>query len=147
MGVHHSFFDESGKFQDHQVVAFCGFGASDSQLVEFDKQWKNQLRRCGMDALHWVKARRSGKALGDNIGPQKAVERINDLKPFADCVNDYLGVGVACAFEVTGYTSFAKEAKSLLGGSDNPFYIQFLRTVMLLAEFARPQENIAMMCD
>lgn len=147
MGILHSFFDESGKFQDHQIAAFCGFGASDSQLVEFGKQWNNQLRRCGMDALHWVKARRSGKALGDNIGPQNIVERINDLKPFADCVNDYLGVGIACVFEVTGYTSFAKESKDLLGGSDNPFYVQFLRTVMLLAEFARPEESITMMCD
>ncbi len=147
MGILHSFFDESGKFQDHQVVAFCGFGASDAQLKEFDKQWENQLLRCGMDALHWVKARRCGKALGDRIGPQSLQERINDLKPFADCVNDYLGLGAACVFEVTGYASFAQDSKNLLGGSDNPFYVQFLRTVMLLAEFARPGENITMMCD
>ena len=147
MAILHSFFDESGKFQDHQVVAFCGFGASESQLKDFDKQWANQLRRCGMDALHWVRARRYGKPLGDNIGAQSLENRVNDLKPFVDCVNDYLGLGAACVFEVTGYTSFAKESKDLLGGSDNPFYIQFLRTVMLLAEFARPEENIAMMCD
>jgi hypothetical protein len=147
MGILHSFFGESGKFQDHQVVAFCGFGASDTQLKEFDKQWENQLRRCGMDALHWVTARRCGKALGDNIGSQSLRERINDLKPFANCVNDYLGLDAACVFEVTGYTSFAQDSKNLLGGSDNPFYIQFLRTVMLLAEFARPEENITMVCD
>src|SRR5271166_1007474 len=147
MAFLHSFFDESGKFKDHKVVAFCGFGASDSQLREFDAQWENQLRRCGMDALHWVDARRCGKRLGRNIGAQTLKERINDLKPFADCVNDYLGLGVANVFEVTGYTSFAQEAKNLLGGSENPFYVQFLRTVMLLAEFARPEENITMMCD
>src|SRR5258708_30561338 len=122
MGILHSFFDESGKFQDHHVVAFCGFGASESQLRDFDKHWKNQLRRCGMDCLHWVKARRNGKALGSNIGPQTLKERINDLKPFADCVNDYLGIGMSLAFEVTGYTSFAQDSKDLLGGVDNPFY-------------------------
>src|SRR5580692_2171066 len=147
MGTLHSFFDESGKFQDHQVVAFCGFGASELQLRDFDKQWKNQLHRCGMYALHWVKARRCGKELGSNVGPQTLQDRINDLKPFADCVNDNLGVGIACVFEVTGYTSFAKESKDLLGGSTNPFYVQFLRTVTLLAEFARPEESITMMCD
>lgn len=147
MAILYSFFDESGKFHNHQLVAFCGFGASESQLKEFGKQWDSQLRRCGMDALHWVKARRCGKALGSNIGPQSLKNRINDLKPFADCVNDYLGLGVACVFEVTGYTAFAKESKKLLGGSDNPFYVQFLRTVMLLAEFAKPEEGIAMMCD
>lgn len=146
MAVLQSFFDESGKFQDHQVVTFCGFGASDSQLRDFNKHWENQLRRCGMDALHWVKARRCGKALGDNIGPQSPKERINDLKPFADCVNDYLGVGVATVFEVSGYTSFAQDSKKLLGGADNPFYVQFLRTIMLLAEFAR-SEKITIMCD
>jgi hypothetical protein len=146
MAIFQSFFDESGKFQDQQIVAFCGFGASEPQLKEFNKQWENQLRRCGVDALHWVKARRGGKALGDNVGPQQLKERINDLKPFADCVNDYLGLGIACAFEVTGYTSFAKDSKELLGGSDNPFYIQFLRIVMLLSEFAR-EEGLTMMCD
>jgi hypothetical protein len=147
MGILHSFFDESGKFQDHEVVASCGFGASESQLRDFDKQWDNQLRRIGMDALHWVKARRNGKTLGSNIGPQTLKERINELKPFADCINDYLGIGISCVFEVTGYTSFAQESKQLLGGVDNPFYIQFLRTVLLLAEYAKPDENVAMTCD
>jgi len=146
MAFLHSFFDESGKFKDHKVVAFCGFGASDSQLREFDAQWENQLRRCGMDALHWVDARRCGKRLGRNIGAQTLKERINDLKPFADCVNDYLGLGVATVFEVEGYTSFAQGSKALLGGVDNPFYIQFLRTVLFLTAFA-PKENITMMCD
>lgn len=147
VGILHSFFDESGKFHDHEMVAFCGFGASESQLVDFGKQWNNQLRRCGMDALHWVKARRNGKELGRNIGAQSLSDRISDLKPFADCVNDYLGLGIACVFEVTGYTSFAKESKELLGGSDNPFYVQFLRNVMLLVEFAKPDEVITMTCD
>jgi len=147
MAILHSFFDESGKFQDHRVVAFCGFGASPSQLMEFDKQWENQLRRTGMEALHWVKARRYGKALSRKIGPQTLEERIADLKPFADCINDYLGVGVALSFEVHGYTSFAPQSKQLLGGSDNPFYMQFLRTVMLLVDYAKPEEHISMMCD
>ncbi len=66
----HSFFDESGKFQDHEVVAFCGFCASSAQLAEFNQQWNKQLQRTGMTALHWVKARRNGKALSPKIGPQ-----------------------------------------------------------------------------
>jgi hypothetical protein len=147
MAILHSFFDESGKFQDHRVVAFCGFGASPSQLLEFDKQWDNQLRRTGMEALHWVKARRYGKALSRKIGPQTLKERIADLKPFADCINDYLGLGVATSFEVHGYTSFAQDSKNLLGGSDNPFYVQFLRTMMLLADYAKPEESISLTCD
>ena len=147
MGILHSFFDESGKFQDHQVVAFCGFGASDTQLKEFDKQWENQLRRCGMDALHWVDARRCGKRLGKNIGSQSLRDRINDLKPFADCVNDHLGLGVACVFEADGYAAFSQDSKTLLGGNDNPLFVQFLRTVLLLIDFAMPKEGISMMCD
>jgi hypothetical protein len=72
MGILHSFFDESGKFKDHQVVAFCGFGASQSQLLKFDEQWNNQLRRTGMTAMHWVKARRYGQRLSPQIGPCSA---------------------------------------------------------------------------
>src|SRR5712692_10893728 len=70
MAILHTFFDESGKFNDHKVVAFCGFGASPSQIADFDKDWNYQLRRTGMVALHWVKARRNGKALSSKIGPQ-----------------------------------------------------------------------------
>jgi hypothetical protein len=116
MSTLHAFFDESGKFQDHDVVAFCGFCASSSQLTDFDKQWNNQLRRTGMNALHWVKARRNGKPLSSKIGRQTLKERINELKPFADCINDYLVMGVAFAFEVKGYTSFVQNAKNLVGG-------------------------------
>ncbi|MGB9233012.1 MAG: DUF3800 domain-containing protein [Terriglobales bacterium] len=147
MGILHSFFDESGKFQDHQIVAFCGFGAFPSQLRDFDAQWENQLRRTGLEALHWVKARRYRKRLSRRIGPQSLKERMDELKPFADCINDYLGIGVATAFEAKGYTSFAPESKKLLGGTDNPFYVQFLRTILLLLEFAKAEESITITCD
>lgn len=56
-------------------------------------------------------------------------------------------VGIAFACEVKGYTSFAQNAKNLLGGSDNPFYIQFLRVVQLLLDLVKPKENISMTCD
>jgi hypothetical protein len=147
MAILHTFFDESGKFQDHKVVGWCGFGASSSQLIDFNKQWNSQLRRTGMSCLHWVKARRYGQPLSRKIGPQTLKERINELRPFADCINDYLGVGIACAFEVKGYTSFPQRSKDLLGGSDNPFYVQFLRTILLLVDYAKPEENISMTCD
>jgi hypothetical protein len=147
MGILHSFFDESGKFQDHQIVAFCGFGASPSQLKDFDAQWENQLRRTGLEVLHWVKARRYGKRLSPKIGEQSLKERMSELKPFADCINDHLGIGVATAFEVKGYTSFAPKSKKLLGGSDNPFYVQFLRTITLLLDFAKAEESVTITCD
>lgn len=147
MAVIHSFFDESGKFHDQKWVAFRGFVASQSQLQEFDKQWNYQLRRTGMDALHWVDARRNGKALSSKIGPQSLEERLKELQPFADCVNDYLGLGVACVFEVTGWTSFAQDSKKLLGGSDNPFYVQFTRNMQLLVEYAKPDEYLSITCD
>src|SRR5438067_12422000 len=121
MVVIHSFFDESGKFHDQKWVSFCGFAASDSQLKDFDKHWEDQLRRTGLDGLHWVKARRHNQPLSHKIGAQTFKQRIDELKPFADCVNDYLGLGLACTFEVTGWTSFAPDSKKLLGGSDNPF--------------------------
>jgi hypothetical protein len=147
MAVLHSFFDESGKFKDQEWVAFCGFGASPDQLRQFDEQWDRQLRRTGMDALHWVDARRYGKRLSKKIGPQTFTDRVNELKPFADCVNDYLGLGAACVFEVVGYTAFQLESKALLGNTENPFYIQFLRTMLLLAGYAKSGERITMTCD
>lgn len=147
MAVLHSFFDESGKFHDHKVVAFCGFGASTSQLKEFDERWENQLRRTGMDALHMVKAHRYSEALGRKIGPQTLRERIKELKPFADCINEYLGLGVACVFEVSGYTAFPLRSKEIMGGSENPFYTQFLRTMVLLLSYAKSEEHITVMCD
>jgi hypothetical protein len=147
MAFFQSFFDESGKFKDHNVIAFCGFGSSPSGLVEFDKQWNRQLRRTGMRALHMVNAQRINKSLSPTISPQTLKDRINELKPFADCINDYLELGIACVFEVEGYTAFPFQSKQLMGGSSNPFYVQFLRTMLMLVEYVKPGDLIGIMCD
>ncbi|MFZ0283620.1 MAG: hypothetical protein WAL32_00175 [Terriglobales bacterium] len=75
MGILHSFFDESGKFQDHRIVAFCGLGASPSQLKDFDAQWfyktpydyyeffKYLTRPRGSSSLKWKVAIKNKRAL------------------------------------------------------------------------------------
>lgn len=147
MGIFHTFFDESGKFKDHKLISFCGFGSKARTLKDFDDDWEYQLRRTGMDALHMVDACRINKPLGRLIGPQSLADRIDDLKPFADCIRNHLELGVATVFEVEGYKSFTEMAKKALGGSDNPFYTQFLSTMQIVAGYVTTGEPITLMCD
>jgi len=147
MGIFHTFFDESGKFKDHKIISFCGFGSKAGTLKDFDGDWEYQLRRTGMDALHMVDACRINKPLGRLIGAQSLPDRINDLKPFADCIRNHLELGVATVFEVEGYTSFTEMAKKALGGSDNPFYTQFLSTMQTVTDYVTTGEPITLMCD
>ncbi len=147
MGIFQTFFDESGKFKDHKIISFCGFGAKAGNLKDFDSAWEYQLRRTGMNALHMVDACRINKRLGRLIGAQSLSDRINDLKPFADCIRNHLELGVATVFEVEGYASFTDMAKKALGGSDNPFYTQFLRTMQIVSEYVTTGEPIALTCD
>jgi hypothetical protein len=147
MGIFQTFFDESGKFGDHKVISLCGFGSKPSALKKFDEDWESQLRRTGMTALHMVDACRINKRLSPSIGAQTLKDRINELKPFADCVNNHLELGVANVFEVEGYTSFSVRSKKVLGGTEDPFYIQFLRTMQLVVDYVTTGERISITCD
>jgi len=148
MGLFHSFFDESGKFKDHRVVSFCGVVAPDGGLARFNDAWSTLLRRYEMPFLHMQRALKQNVALSHVIRKQSITERNEALKPFADCVAQNLELGVAMAIDVKGFSKWSPDAKKRVGGSDDPFYVAFMRAQLSLQEYAsRDDDRMSLTCD
>lgn len=122
MAILHAYFDESGKQNDHPAVTFTGVCVSDSRLSAFDDAWNTLLRQYGIKALHMAKASRLKEMNGPKMPRHQPIhERIEALKPFSDCINTHLEVGVSQAIDVKGFGQLTVQAKKGLGTPDDPY--------------------------
>src|SRR4051794_7451991 len=104
VAVFSAFFDESGKKNDHPVVTFAGVSAREEKLAGFDVAWDKLLASHQISALHM----KSASDLKQNVGPlmlagQTFAQRIAALRPFADCINEHLELGLIQAWDVKGF--------------------------------------------
>jgi hypothetical protein len=146
MGMLHGYFDESGKVEN-PVVAFCGFVIAASRLQPFDDEWNGILRSYEMDVLTMKQAFRASAPLSKKIHKQTFAERIETLKPFADCIRNHFEYGVATAVDVDAYKSMSAGAKRQLGGTENPHYLAFLQGMMGYMHHMRSEDRISFICD
>jgi hypothetical protein len=146
MGILHGYFDESGK-ADKPVVAFCGFIAASSKIQPFEDEWNSILRGYEMDALHMSKAFRSGVPLSRKIRKQSFDERVEVLKPFADCIRNHFEMGVAVAVDVAAFKNMSKAAKNQLGAIENPHYLAYMQGVLGVLHHVREDDRVSFVCD
>jgi hypothetical protein len=146
MVILNSFWDESGKFNDHKVISFCGVGLSIPALGQFEDKWKELLRRNEIDFLKMSEALCASKPLSAVIPAQTSADRIEALKPFAACLFESFEIGVALAVNVEAYTRTPQHIKKSIGGKD-PFYFSFLNGVMLIARYVQDDDKISFVCD
>lgn len=146
MAIVHGYFDESGKHRDHPVVAFAGLCASESRIQEFNDEWQSLLRLCGLSSLHMVKAMKRDK-FSPNIPARTPKERIDALKPFADCINKYLELGLMQVLDVKGFETLTKNARAELGNHEDPYFVAFLRGAAALVDFTHADDKVSMICD
>jgi len=64
------------------------------------------------------------------------------LLPLADCINDYLDVGLIQAWDVKGLNALSKNARYKLGSPDNPYYLAFARGLVALCDHIQPDDYI-----
>jgi Protein of unknown function (DUF3800) len=148
MGIFQVFFDESGKQSDHPVVTFAGVCAGESRLAAFDAEWNILLDKYGIGDLHMKKASDLNADLGPLMPPgQSFEERIEALKPFADCINEHLELGLIQAWDVKGFRAMDKKVKEGLGNTDDPYYLAFARAVAELVDYVGPDDPISLTCD
>ncbi len=148
MAFFRSYFDESGKFKDQRVISFCGVVASRENLDRFNEAWDALLRKNQLSQLHTTNALCARRSLSPVIRSESAKERCESLKPFVDCIVENLELGIAIAIDVEGYSKWSPGAKKRVGGSDDPAYLAFLRTSLVLKEYAcREDDHISIMCD
>jgi hypothetical protein len=130
---HHVFCDESGKFQNDPLIAFCAVSATGNRLKSFDEEWGAILRSYELDSLHMKRASRLDESLGYRLQKgQTLQERSELLFPFADCVNKYLEMGVMQAWDVRGFNNLPRQLIETLGGSLDPFFMALIRGMSYL---------------
>jgi hypothetical protein len=147
MAIFHAFFDESGKKTDHPVVTFCGVCVSQSKLEQFDKAWIGLLQYYDLSYLHLAEALRPFVKLSDKVPKQSVSERIETLKPFADCINNHLELGLLQAWDVKGFNSLSKNARAKLGSPTDPYYVAFARGIVELMDYVHGDDRISLTCD
>lgn len=146
MGILHGYFDESGKL-DKPVVAFCGFVASASKIQPFDDEWNSILRNYEMDFLTMKRAFRASVPLSPRIRKQSFAERIETLKPFADCIRKHFEFGSAIAIDVVAFKDMSPGAKKQLGKIENPHYLAFVQAMAGFQHHLRSDDRISFICD
>jgi hypothetical protein len=145
---HQIFCDESGKHQQDPVIAFSGICATQDRLEPFNRAWRGLLTSYELDALHMERVSRLVESHGYRFASgQTFEERIELLYPFADCINKYLEVGFHQAWSVKGYNFLSVQAKRLLGGSDDPYFLAFVRGLQAVVRHFSEDDRINVVVD
>jgi hypothetical protein len=147
MGIIAAYFDESGKQHDHPVVTFCGVCAPLSKIRHFEQDWEGLLRYYKLEELHMSEVASPSKQVSIKLPPQPLSQRIEALKPFVDCINDHLEVGLIQAWDVAGFNSLPQKAKKALGDPTDPYYTAFARGLIELADYVQEDDHISLICD
>ena len=122
-------------------------GARLIRCVDIDDDWNLVLRSYGMDSLHISRAFKATDLLSPKIGKQTFAERIDTLKPFADCIRKHFEYGIATAIDVAAFKAMSKAAKKQLGNAENAHYVAFLQGMMGFLHHLRPEDRISFICD
>lgn len=149
MGFLYAHFDESGKKSDHLVVTFCGVCGVRSRIRKFEEAWGVLLRRYGIPGgFHTIDALRYSRPYG-TIPAQKPEDRLEALKPFADCINKHLEIGMIQAWEVEGNSGqwSVLQNQASLGKPDDPYFVAFVRAMIELAKYVGDDGCISLICD
>jgi hypothetical protein len=143
------YFDESGKFKDHKVIAFCGLLSPVNDWYALQVEWDSLLRRYGISSLHM-----SGGVLNFKRGLSKKrpalgkEERIKVIRQFILAIKKNIEVGIAPAVDVQGYNSLPSHFKNEIGGED-PYYWAFSCAMAGVLEHlnAVPGSKTTIACD
>ncbi len=147
MAVLNAYLDESGKHADNKVVALGGVCASPTSIHELEECWNGLLRRYGMSSLHMKEALRLKKPLGKAIKANTAQERIDALKPFADCIRRHVELGLSITIDVGAYAAMSVEGRKRIGGSEDPHYLAFLSGMLGPVHYSLGKDYIHVICD
>jgi Protein of unknown function (DUF3800) len=148
MIYHQIFCDESGKYQTDPVIAFSGVSATDDRLAAFNAHWRSLLRSYELADLHMERISRLVEDHGYRFRKGQTIdERTELLLPFADCANKFLEMGFIQAWSVIGYNRLSRAAKLLLGGSNDPYFLAFVRGLSEIIAKVDEDDKVSIICD
>ena len=130
VAVFHGFFDESGKYHQHNVVSFSGFLATYERWVKLQTKWENALRRHQLDCFHFTE---------HHNRPDVVRDFISILKRYGD-------QGISVSIDVKAFTALNENLKKALGGR-NAHYLAFKFAVLYLIERTRKGDILTFTVD
>jgi hypothetical protein len=141
-----TFFDESGKFKDHKVIAFGGVAAYNEYFVPFADEWARLLRKNGLKILHAknaFNARRKLSVKNDRVGFER---RIEDLLPFIFCIRKHLQVVTSVTIDVDAFKKLPSHFFQSYG--NDPTFVSFARAILKVLDFTPDENNkVGFTCD
>jgi hypothetical protein len=147
MAILSSYWDESGKFEDNNVISFCGLCLSPSKIERFEEEWRELLRRNGLPYLKTSDALREDRSLSDLVPAQSVSERIEVLKPFVSCLTEKFELGVAIAVNVEAFRRTKEHIKRQISGGEDPFYLAYLTAIAHFANYRQSSDPVALVFD
>lgn len=147
MGFLHIYCDESGKQKDSCVVCFAALCIRASALGDFDEKWKVLLRQYELPELHMVEVSRLSQSVGSKFHKeQTAKQRVELLKPFTDCINEYMETGFVHVCDMEGFASIPEKQRKALSDLKDPYHLAFIRGLDEVARYGR-DDQLAIVCD
>lgn len=140
-----SFFDESGKFKDHRIIAIGCVAALNQHLDSFADEWGRLLALNGMKAFHTTKALRHHVPLGTKNDALGLKKRITALLPFVACIRKHLEVAVGCWIDVKAFKALPSHFFKVFG--NDPSYMAFVRSLLHVLDFTGDNDQIVLVCD
>jgi hypothetical protein len=145
---HHVFCDESGKYDQDPLIAFCAVTATGDRLAAFDREWRALLRSYEIPALHMKVASRLLEDCGYRFRKgQTLEERTEALYPFSDCINKYLERGIIQAWDVRGFNHLPHAVLMTLGGSRDPYFLAFASGLTHIVDTTAEDDRISIIFD
>jgi len=146
MAVLQAYLDESGKQSDHPLIALCCVCAPSAKIDKFGDEWNALLRQYGVTEFHMKRASRYSRSWG-SVPKQSHAERMEALKPFADCIGENLELGLIGAWDVKGFKAIPPDARAKIGNVQDPYYLAFVRALLELVDYAQGDDVLSVVCD
>jgi len=140
-----AFFDESGKFRDHDVICFGGVASYSEDLVRFSKEWGRLLHVNGMREFTAKNAFNYRRPLGTRNKAIGVKKRIAALRPFVQCIRTGLSAVTGVTVDVPAFNGLPSKVHEVY--ARDPIFMAFLRALLHVLDFAPQNDRISFICD
>ena len=140
-----TFFDESGKFNDHDVISFGGVSGYAEHVNHFANEWGRLLHQNGMKEFSVKSAFNHRRPLGNRNKALGVRARVAALKPFVQCIRTHLSVVSGVAIDVVAFK--AAPPKLQAAYTKDPIIMAFLRALIYVLDFTPKNDKVSFICD
>lgn len=145
VAIVNTYFDESGKFTDHTIVAFSGVVANADDIDAFSRHWRRLLRQSGLSFLTMKDALNAKKPLSASKEAIGHEARCAALAPFARCIRKHFEILIIQAVDVVAFAKMPEHVKNKL--RNDPHYIAVASGIAGFVDGIEPGNYVSIFCD